>query len=101
MSGRDQGDERKRTTDEASKAYGRRQNWRLSLLQDKPRGKPAYCRGGVRRRGGVTLIQALVRNMGTCGPMVREKLEWRTHKSESTDAGHRGGITRSSEEVLQ
>ena len=31
--------------------------------------------------------------------MVREKLKWRTHEGESTDAGHRGGPTRSSEEV--
>ncbi len=31
--------------------------------------------------------------------MGREKLKWRTHEGESTDAGHRGGITRSSDEV--
>jgi hypothetical protein len=31
--------------------------------------------------------------------MVREKLKWRTHKSESTEAEHRDGITRSSVEV--
>jgi len=31
--------------------------------------------------------------------MPREKLKWRPHKSESTDAEHRGGPTRSSEEV--
>jgi RNA-directed DNA polymerase len=31
--------------------------------------------------------------------MLREKLKWRSHKSESTDAGHRGGATRSSDEV--
>ena len=31
--------------------------------------------------------------------MLREKLKWRPHKSESTDAGHRGGATRSSAEV--
>ena len=30
--------------------------------------------------------------------MIREKLKWRTHKSESTEAGHRGGATRSSGE---
>ena len=33
--------------------------------------------------------------------MIREKPEWRTHQGESTDAGHRGGITRSSDEVSQ
>jgi hypothetical protein len=33
-------------------------------------------------------------------PMVREKLKWKTHESESTEAEHRGGITRSSDEVF-
>ena len=31
--------------------------------------------------------------------MLREKLKWRPHEGESTDAEHRGGTTRSSEEV--
>ncbi len=31
--------------------------------------------------------------------MIREKLKWRTHESESTDAGHRDGLTRSSVEA--
>jgi len=31
--------------------------------------------------------------------MIREKLKWKTHEGESTDAGHRGGPTRSSIEV--
>jgi hypothetical protein len=30
--------------------------------------------------------------------MIREKFKWRHHKSESTDAKHRDGVTRSSEE---
>jgi len=30
--------------------------------------------------------------------MSREKLKWKPHKSQSTDAGHRGGVTRSSVE---
>ena len=30
--------------------------------------------------------------------MSREKRKWKPHKSESTEAGHRGGVTRSSEE---
>ena len=30
--------------------------------------------------------------------MPREKSKWRPHKDESTDAEHRGGVTRSSEE---
>ena len=31
--------------------------------------------------------------------MIREKLKWRPHESESTEAGDRGGATRSSLEV--
>ena len=30
--------------------------------------------------------------------MLREKRKWKPHKCESTDAEHRGGVTRSSEE---
>jgi hypothetical protein len=30
--------------------------------------------------------------------MIREKFKWRTHKNESTDAGHRDGAARSREE---
>jgi hypothetical protein len=30
--------------------------------------------------------------------MIREKFKWRTHKDESTNAGHRGGAARSREE---
>ncbi len=32
--------------------------------------------------------------------MQREKLKWMPHESESTEAGHRGGVTHSSEEVF-
>jgi hypothetical protein len=31
--------------------------------------------------------------------MIREKSKWRTHEDESTDAEHRGGAARSSDEV--
>jgi len=31
--------------------------------------------------------------------MIRERFKWRTHKNESTDAGHRGRPTHSSVEV--
>ena len=31
--------------------------------------------------------------------MRTEKLKWKTHEGESTEAVHRGGTTRSSEEV--
>jgi len=32
------------------------------------------------------------------GP-IREKCKWRSHKHESTDAGHRGGAFRMSDEA--
>ena len=38
VAGEDQGAERKRTTDEVSKAIRRRQNWLLSECQDESRG---------------------------------------------------------------
>jgi len=66
MSGEVQGDERKRTTDEVSKTKGRCRNWRRTPLQDRSRGEPVYCLGGVRHKGGVNLSQALVWNVGTC-----------------------------------
>jgi len=31
--------------------------------------------------------------------MLREKSKWKPHKDESTDADHRGGSARSSDEV--
>jgi hypothetical protein len=31
--------------------------------------------------------------------MLREKSKWRTHKDESTDAEHRGGLPRISDEA--
>ena len=31
--------------------------------------------------------------------MLREKLKWKTHESESINAQHGGGTTRSSDEV--
>ena len=76
-------------------------NWVVSKLEalrtpGQVQGEPVYCLGGARHKGGVNLIQAFVRNVGTCVPMLREKLKWRSH--ESTDAGHRGGVACSSEE---
>ena len=45
------------------------------------------------------MIQAFIGNVGTYALMLREKLKWKTHKSESIDAGHRGGVTRISDEL--
>ena len=63
--------------------------------------EPAYCPGDVRHEGGVTLLQALVRNVGTCRPAVKEEIQvGRPHEDERTDAGHRGGAACSREEGL-
>jgi hypothetical protein len=41
----------------------------------------------------VTLIQALVRNVGTCRPDAKGEVQAESiRKGESTDAGHRGGV---------
>ena len=42
---------------------------------------------------------AVGRNVGTSAPMQTEKLKWKNHESESTDAEPRGGTTCSSDEV--
>jgi hypothetical protein len=47
----------------------------------------------------VTLIQALVRNSGTCRRDVKGEAQADgLRKGEITDAGHRGGATRSRDE---
>jgi hypothetical protein len=53
VSGVDQGAERKRTTDEVSKFKGWRQNWWLSLHQDKSRGclLTAWAASGMKVAG--------------------------------------------------
>jgi hypothetical protein len=51
---------------------------------------------GIRHKGGVTLIQALVRNLGTCRPDAKGEIQAEgLRKNESTDAGHRDGDVRS------
>ena len=70
-----------------------------SLTRDQSGGYPAYCPGGIRHEGGVTLVQARMRNMGTCRPDVKGGIQvGGPHEDESTDAGHRGGAARSSDE---
>ena len=65
MSGEDQGDERKRTIDEVSKIEMTSKRV-ASRTPGSVQEKPAYCLSGVRHKDGVTLIQALVWNAGTC-----------------------------------
>jgi hypothetical protein len=54
---------------------------------------------GIRHIGGMTLIQASVRNLGTCRPDAKGEVQAEgLRKDESTDAGHRGGDVRSRRE---
>ena len=47
----------------------------------------------------MTLIQALVRNVGTCRPDIKGESQVNSlREGESTDVGHRGGVARSRDE---
>ena len=66
------------------------------LARDKVGGKPVDCPIGVRHEGGVTLSQALMRNVGTCRPDAKGEAQADSlRKGQSTDAGHRGGVAHS------
>jgi hypothetical protein len=76
MAGTDQGDECKRTAAEVSKRFS------ISIktggsgrTPGRIQGKPTYCLGGARHKGGVNLIQAFVRNVGTCRPDVKGEIQ--------------------------
>jgi len=72
-SGRNQGDERKRTIDEVSKSGDVVKTGDSSRSSGGIRRIPAYCPGGVRHKDGMTLIQAFARNVGTCHSDVKGK----------------------------
>ena len=77
-------------------AFRGRRNRGLISVPGQGWGRPAYCPTGVRHFGGVTLIQALVRNVGTCRPDAKGETQADSlYKGERTDAGHRGGVARS------
>ena len=42
-----------------------------NLTPGQVQGGPAYCLDGIRHKGGVNLIQALVWNVGSCRPDVK------------------------------
>jgi len=48
---------------------------RKSLARDKSSGSPADWLGGVRHEGGVSMIQALVWNVGTCRLDAKGKVQ--------------------------
>jgi len=42
-------------------------------IRERLRGRPAFCRSGVRHRGGVNLVEALAWNVRPCIAMLREE----------------------------
>ena len=75
---------------------------RMLLAREKFGGWPDCCPNGIRHEGGVTLRQAFAWNVGTCRPDVKGEIQMGgPHEDESTEAGHRGGATRSREEGLE
>ena len=55
--------------------------------------------GGIRHRRGMNSRQALIRNTRTCRSDVKGEAQVETPQGESTDAEHRDGLARSSDEV--
>jgi len=71
------------------------------VLRDEGWARPVCGPTGIRHKGGVTLIQALVRNLGTCRSDAKGEIQAEgLREDESTDAGHRGGGVRSRDEGL-
>ena len=66
-SGKNQGDERKRTIDEVSKSGDVVKTGDSSRSSGRARKRPAYCPGGGRHKDGMNLIQAFARNVGCAG----------------------------------
>jgi hypothetical protein len=75
-----------------------RQNRTPGMVRDKAWRKPVYCPCGDRCKVGVNIFQAFTRNRRTCRPDVKGEPQVATPQGESTDAGHRGGVARSSNE---
>jgi hypothetical protein len=90
--------ERERTADDVSKGALDIETGSGSLARDEPGGDLSTAQVV----SGMEVARARFRLW--CGtwepvaPMVREKRKWRPHKRERTEAGHRDGVTRSSEE---
>lgn len=67
-----------------------------TLSREAGGGLPVYGSTGVRHEGGVILIQAWVRNVGTCRLDAKGDAQAGSpRKRLSTEAGHRGGVAHS------
>src|SRR5215510_8940346 len=53
-----------------------------SLAWDEVQAKPAYGLDGDRRKGGVSLVPALMENVGTCRHDAKGRPQWKTHKDQ-------------------
>lgn len=62
--------------------------------------QPAYGTGGVRHKGSVSLVWALILNCGNLRLRCKGKGTSVKGKADSTEAQSRGGATRSSYEVF-
>jgi len=72
------------------------------LLREKAQGERADGLGGVRPKGGVSLVQAAVWNVGILSVDAKEDLQADgLCKEPSTDATARYGAARSSEEARE
>ena len=70
-----------------------------TLSREGSGGLPVYGSTGVRHEGGVILIQAWVRNVGTYRSDAKGEAQVGSpRKRPSTDAGHRGGVAHSRKE---
>ena len=70
-----------------------------SLTRDESGGRPDFGPDGIRHEGGVTLSQALGWNVGTCRPDAKGEIQvGGPYEDLSTNAGHRDGAARSSDE---
>ena len=72
------------------------------LCWDKPESYLITDLGGVRRADGMSLVQALIRNVRPCCVDVKGKIQSvDTVEDESTDARSRFGTVHSSDEVWE
>ena len=70
-----------------------------SLTRDESGGCPDCGPGGIRHEGGVTLNWALAWNVETGRPDAKGEVQMGgPHEDKSTEAGHRDGAARSSDE---
>lgn len=70
-----------------------------TLSREAGGGEPVYGSTGVRHEGGVIVIQAWMRNGGTCRSDAKGDAQAGSpRKRRSTEAGHRDGVAHSREE---